>query len=113
MSMEPEQDPALDPEIAREGADWIAEMVSEELGGFVPSELCDLVMETEHEIREESRDPEMDHVSMAHRIMAVFEDDPEIPTQDGGVTAYVVTEILHWEDEFLAMAGHPRNVRPS
>lgn len=103
----------IDPAIAREGADWIAEMVSEELGGFIPAELCDLVMETEHEIREEAGDPEMDHGSMAQRIMAIFEADPDIPTQEGGVTVYVVTEILHWEDEFLSMAGHARNVRPS
>ncbi len=103
----------VDPSIAREGADWIAEMVSEELGGFIPSELCDLVMETEHEIRTETNDHEMDHSSMARRIMEVFESDEEIPTQEGAVTVYVVIEILHWEDEFLAMAGHPRNVRPS
>lgn len=103
----------VDPSIAREGADWIAEMVSEELGGFIPSELCDLVMETEQEIRAETGDEEMDHATMARRIMAIFEEDEEIPTQDGAVTVYVVTEVLHWEDEFLAMAGHPRNVRPS
>jgi hypothetical protein len=104
---------AIDPEVAREGADWIAEMVSEELGGFIPSELCDLVMETEQEIREESGDDEMDHEQMASRIMTVFKADPEIPTQPGGVSQHVVVEILHWEDEFLTMAGHPRNVRPS
>lgn len=104
---------SVDPEIMREGADWIAEMVSEELGGFIPAELCDLVMETEQRIREETVDPLMDHVSMARRIMAQFEADPDIPTQEGGVRDHVILEILHWEDEFLGLAGYPRNVRRS
>lgn len=103
----------IDPEIAREGADWIAEMVSEELGGFIPAELCDLVMENEQRIRAETGDPDMDHEQMARRIMAVFEADPDIPTGPGGVAPHVIVEILHFEDEFLSMAGHPRNVRPS
>ena len=45
--------------------------------------------------------------------MEVFEADPEVPTQDGAVSEFVVREILHWEDEFRAMAGSPRTVRPS
>lgn len=104
---------SLDRKTLEEGADWIAEMVSEELGGFVPSELCDLVILTEEKIREESGDPEMDHGTMAKRVMAVFEDDPEVPTQEGAVSEFIIREILHWEDEFRTMAGSPRTVRPS
>lgn len=104
---------SLDRETLQEGADWIAEMLSDELGGFVPSELCDLVIITEEQVRTEADDPEMDHATMAKRLMAIFEADPEIPTQDGAVTEFVVLEILHWEDEFRAMAGSPRTVRRS
>lgn len=104
---------SLDRKTLEEGADWIAEMVSEELGGFIPSELCDLVIVTEEQIRSEANDPLMDHGTMARRIMEVFEADPEIPTQDGAVSEFIVREILHWEDEFRTMAGAPRSVRPS
>jgi hypothetical protein len=36
-----------------------------------------------------------------------------VPTQQGAVSEFMITEILHWEDEFLSMAGNSRNVRPS
>ena len=99
------------PDLEREGADWIAEMVSDEVGAFVPSEFCDLVLATERQIREESGDPEMDHATMALRLMAIFESDPTVPTQDGAISAMLIVEVLHWEDEFRAMSGVPRNVR--
>ncbi|MDA0270247.1 MAG: hypothetical protein O2798_07265 [Chloroflexi bacterium] len=101
----------LDERLLEEGADWIAEMVSEELGGFIPSELCDLVMQTELKVRAETGDDLMDHDSMTGRIMEVFRADPEVPTQEGAVSEFIVREILHWEDEFRSMAGHPRRVR--
>jgi len=104
---------SLDGKMLEEGADWIAEMVTEELGGFIPSELCDLVIVTEEKIRAEVGDPEMDHANMAKRIMAVFEEDPEVPTQSGAVSEFIIREILHWEDEFRTMAGSPRTIRPS
>ncbi|MCK9486993.1 MAG: hypothetical protein M0R73_09920 [Dehalococcoidia bacterium] len=103
----------LDRKTLEEGADWIAEMVSEELGGFIPAELCDLVIETELKIRAETGDELMDHGQMTQRIMAIFHEDPDIPTQEGAVSDFIVREILHWEDEFRAMAGAPREVRPS
>ena len=62
---------------------------------------------------EEVGDPEMDHASMAARVMKVFEDDPDVPTQEGAVSEFIIREILHWEDEFRTMAGSPRSVRPS
>lgn len=101
----------IDPKLASEGADWIAEMLSDELDSFVPSELCDIVMGAEQKVRDEASDPHMSHDEMAKRLMAIFEADPQIPTQEGAVSEYLVREILHWEDEFLTMAGVPRNVR--
>jgi hypothetical protein len=101
----------MDRKTLEEGADWIAEMVSEELGGFIPAELCDLVIENELKIREETGDEDMDHESMTARIMEIFREDPTVPTQEGAVSEFIVREILHWEDEFRAMAGEPRTVR--
>ncbi|MDA0352987.1 MAG: hypothetical protein O3A10_12345 [Chloroflexi bacterium] len=101
---------ALDKNIAQEGADWIAEMVSEDLGGFVPSELIDLIMEFESKVRVESGDAGLDHQTMVTRLVPLLEADG-VPMKDGAVTPHLIGEILHWEDEFLAMAGHPRQVR--
>ena len=42
---------SMNKKLSEEGADWIAEMVSEDLGGFVPAELVDLIMEFETQIR--------------------------------------------------------------
>jgi hypothetical protein len=103
---------SMDKRIAEEGADWIAEMVSEDLGGFIPAELVDLVMELEVRVRQEHDDPQMDHATMAQRLMPYMEEEG-VPTQQGGVNTMVLAEILHWEDEFLAMAGTPRTIRPS
>jgi hypothetical protein len=103
-------DVTLDKNIAQEGADWIAEMVSEDLGGFVPAELIDLVMEFETKVREDTGDAEMDHQSMVNHLVPLLEEDG-VPMKEGAVTPYLLAEILHWEDEFLAMAGAPRNVR--
>ncbi len=100
----------LDKNIAQEGADWIAEMVSEDLGGFVPSELVDLIMEFEVKIRDESGDQELDHQSMVMKLVPLLEEDG-VPMKDGAVTPYLIAEILHWEDEFFAMAGRPRIIR--
>ena len=97
----------------REGADWIAEMLSDDVGAFVPSEFCDLVIDTERQIREDTGDADMDHATMAERLMAIFEADPKLPTQTGAITPMLIFEVLHWEDEFRAMAGPPRTVRPS
>ena len=50
---------------------------------------------------------------MAQRLMAIFEADPSVPTDVGTISTALVFEVLHWEDEFRAMAGAPRTVRPS
>ena len=101
------------PDLEREGADWIAEMVSDAVGAFVPSEFCDLVLATERRVREESGDPAMDHAAMADRLMATLAENPALPTQHGAISATLIFEVLHWEDEFRAMSGTPRQVRPS
>ena len=100
-------------DLEREGADWIAEMVSDQVGAFVPSEFCDLVLDTERRVRAETGDEAMDHASMSTRLMAIFDADPAVPTEAGTITAQLIFEVLHWEDEFRAMAGSPRTVRPS
>jgi len=71
------------------------------------------VIVNEEKIREETGDADMDHASMAKRLMTVFEEDPDVPTQEGAVSEFIIREILHWEDEFRQMAGSPRSVRPS
>lgn len=101
----------LDKQLAEEGADWIAEMASDAADGFVPSEFCDLLMETEERIRDESGDQAMDHAEMARRLMAAFAADPDLPIEDGAISEALILEILHLEDEFLALAGLPRAVR--
>ena len=103
----------IDKSTLEEGADWIAEMASEDLNGFIPSELCDLIIETELVIREEKSDPMMSHQSMATLLHQKFESDPEIPTQEGAITEFLIREILYWEDEFRSMAGYPRKINPS
>jgi hypothetical protein len=100
----------LDKNIAQEGADWIAEMVSEDLGGFVPAELIDLIMEFEGKVRAETNDAELDHQTMVTRLVPMLEEDG-VPMKEGAVTPSLIGEILHWEDEFLSMAGHPRKIR--
>ncbi len=102
----------LPPRLAEEGANWIAEQVSEELGGFVPAELVDLMMELEHAVRADLGDRDMDHASMSLHLVERFEAEG-VPIKTGALTREVLLELLHWEDEFLALAGYPRQVRPS
>ncbi len=103
---------ALPPRLTEEGADWIAEQVSEELGGFVPAELVDLMMELERVVRADFDDPEMDHHSMSLHLVDRFEAEG-VPVKPGALTREVLVELLHWEDEFLSLAGYARRVRPS
>lgn len=103
---------ALPPRLAEEGANWIAEQVSEELGGFVPAELVDLMMELEQAVRTDLGDPEMDHASMSLHLVERFETEG-VPVKAGALTREVLLELLHWEDEFLGLAGYARQVRPS
>ena len=102
---------ALDERLAAECADWIAEQLSEEFGGFVAAELVDLVMEHETAVRAEHDDPGMDHRTMSERLLPRLEQEG-VPIREDAVTGQLVEEILYWEDEFLGLAGQPRTVRP-
>lgn len=101
---------ALDERLAAECADWIAEQMTEEFGGFIAAELVDLIMEQEDVVRAEHDDPEMDHRAMSERLIPLLEQEG-VPIKQGAVTRQLVEEILNWEDEFLGLAGKPRNVR--
>ena len=100
----------LDEKLAAECADWVAEQLSEELGAFIAAELVDLIIAEEIKLRDEHADPEMDHRAMSVHLMPRLENEG-VPVKEGGVTRELVEEILYWEDEFLSLAGFPRNVR--
>jgi hypothetical protein len=85
----------------------VAEQVSEELGGFVSSELVDLIIELDIAVRKELGDGRIDHRTMTGHLMPRLE-AAGAPVKTGGVTPFLVEEILHWLDEALAMAGHTR-----
>jgi len=101
---------SMDKKLSEEGADWIAEMVSEDLGGFIPAELVDLIMEFETQIRTSENDPEMNHATMTEKLIPLL-DAEGVPLKEGALTPSVIAEILFWEDEFYAMAGQTRKIR--
>lgn len=103
---------ALDERLAAECADWVAEQMSEEFGGFIAAALIDLIMEHEQAIRDEHGDPEIDHRAMSVHLLPKLEAEG-VPMQQNGVTRELVEEILHREDDFMGLAGQPRTVRPS
>jgi hypothetical protein len=94
----------------KECADWVAEQVSEDLGGFVSSELVDLVIELDLAIRAEADDSRIDNKTMTAALMPRLE-EAGAPVKAGAVTPHLVEEILYWLDEALSMAGHVRDVR--
>ncbi len=102
----------MDDKLAAECADWVAEQMTEEFGGFIAAELIDLVIEQEEKLRVEHDDPLMDHLTMSGHLMAPLEAEG-VPIKEGAVSRELVKEILHWEDEFRGLAGVVRNVRPS
>ena len=99
--------------LAEECANWIAEQLSDEFGGFVSAEMIDAVFEFEADIRVASNDTEMDHQSMAERLLVKFEEEGAPVGSRWGVTSHLLVEVMHWEDEFRALAGQARTVRPS
>ena len=100
----------VDEATLKECADWVAEQVSEELGGFVSSELVDLVIELDMAVRAELDDQRMDHRTMSDLLIPRLE-EAGAPVKSGGVTRELVEEVLHWLDEALSMAGYSRDVR--
>ena len=102
---------ALDKRLAEECADWIAEQLTEDVGGFIAAELIDLVMAREVELRVAHDDPEMSHLVMAERLLPMLAAEG-VAVKPGAVSRELLVEILHWEDDFLGFAGQPRKIRP-
>lgn len=103
---------AMDEALAEECANWIAEQLTDEFGGFVSAEMIDAIFEFEVIIRNEHNDPGMDHRAMAERLLVKLEEEGAPVGERWGVTSHLLVEILHWEDEFRALANQPREVRP-
>ena len=109
-------DPAgvrMDEKLAEEASNWIAEQLTEEFGGFLAAEMIDAVFEFEAEIRIEAGDPEMDHRTMAERLLERLAAEGAAVGSRWGVTPQLLIEILHLEDEFRGLPGRARTVRPS
>lgn len=100
----------IDERLAAEGADWIAEQLTEEYGGFISAEVIDAIMEFEVEIRKETGDALLPHAAMANHLLERLAAEGAPVGVWGGVNVVLLQEILHLEDEFLAMAGHPRHL---
>ncbi len=98
--------------LATECANWVAEQLSEEFGGFIAAEVVDAVLEFEVEIRIEHGDAGMDHASMAGHLLERLREDGAPTDERWGMTTQLLVEILHWEDEFRGLAGRARAVRP-
>lgn len=102
----------LDEQLATECANWVAEQLSEEFGGFLAAEVVDAILEFEVEIRIEQADPEMDHASMANHLLERLGEEGAPTNERWGVTPELLVEILNWEDEFRGLAGLARTIRP-
>ena len=103
---------AMEESLAEECANGIAEQLTDEFGGFVSAEMIDAIFEFEVILRNEHNDAEMDHRTMAERLLVRLEEEGAPVGERWGVTSHLLVEILHWEDEFRALANQPRTVRP-
>lgn len=101
----------LSEQLAQECANWIAGQLTEEFGGFIAAEVIDGILELEQEIRDEDSDPQMDHQTMATRLLERLAADGIPVGGYGQMNEQLTVEILHWEDEFLGLAGQPRTTR--
>lgn len=101
----------MEPELRSEAADWIAEQLMLEFGGFISPELIEGMLEIEQRLRDERADPLIDHQTMHSLIFVHMTEVEGVPTGFAGMNPQLVLEVLHWEDEFLALAGRPRTVR--
>src|SRR5262245_12034557 len=99
---------ALDERLAAECADWIAERLIEDFGGFIAPEVIDSIIEFETEIRAEQQAPTMGHQVMTGHLIERLEAEGAPVGTFGGITPALLLEILYWEDEFLSLAGSPR-----
>lgn len=90
----------LEGALLEECAEWIWEQIQEE-GLFVPGELIELILTTERELNLHARPlPEI-----AVGVAAAFREQSHLlsPTDERAIES-----VLAWEDEFLGIAGIPR-----
>lgn len=90
----------LEGALLEECAEWIWEQLQEE-GLFVPGELIELILTTERELDLHARPlPEI-----ATGVAAAFREQSHLlsPTDERAIES-----VLAWEDEFLGIAGIPR-----
>ena len=102
---------ALDEKLAEECANWVAEQLTEEYGGFIAAEMIDAVIEMEVEIRQQHSDPEMDHQTMTGHLLERLAEEGAPVDNRWGVTPQLLIEILNLEDEFRGLANRPRRIR--
>ena len=100
----------MDNKRLEECANWVAEQASDQLGGFIPAELLDLMFELEPKIRAKNKDTEMDHQTMSKFLMTELRNEG-VPIDKTGLTENILQELLHWEDECLSLSGIPRKIR--
>ena len=103
---------AFDPEEALliEGAEWIAAQLEED-GIMIELPLVHRVLVNEIEIRQERNDPAMSHAMMLPLLLERLIAEGIASTM-GGMDQILLREILFWEDEFWALAGMARDLRP-
>ena len=82
----------MDEQLATECANWVAEQLSEEFGGFIAAEVVDAVLEFEADIRIAEGDPELDHASMAERLLERLAEEGAPTDQRWGVTPQLLQE---------------------
>ena len=90
----------LEGALLEECAEWIWEQIQEE-GLFVPGELIELILTTERELDLHARPlPEI-----ATGVATAFREQSHLlsPTDERAIES-----VLAWEDEFLGIAGIPR-----
>jgi len=99
----------VDKKIYEECANWIAEQASDQLGGFIPAELLDLMFELEPKIRSDKNDQMMSHKVMSQFLYNALIDEG-VPVEKTGLSREILEELLHWEDECLSLSGNPREI---
>jgi hypothetical protein len=92
------------PELMEECADWIAAQMEEE-SMYVDAGLVQLMLEQEW--AEQQRIPAITHEQAADRIIERLA-DKGIQGAPDPIDRRLVTGVLQWEDDFLALAGRPR-----
>jgi len=95
--------------LAAECSEWIADQLMTEYGGFISPEFIDIVIEFERAIRAETPGAHIAHQVMSGRLLSKLIEEENAPTGWAGVNERLLFEILHFEDDFWAMAGQPRS----